>query len=108
MSSRKGFRDWLIQRITAVFLGVYSVIFLLFFLRNPHPTYIDWSNFFYQPIMQICTFIMLISLMWHAWIGLWTIITDYIKPISLRLITLGFVILILFYYFAWIFKILWG
>ena len=37
-----GSRDWIIQRISAVVLAVYSVVLLGFFLTHGDVTYLEW------------------------------------------------------------------
>jgi succinate dehydrogenase / fumarate reductase membrane anchor subunit len=50
----------------------------------------------------------LASVMIHAWIGMWQVLTDYIKPTLLRgVLQLG-VIVVLIGYFLSGFFILWG
>ena len=34
--------------------------------------------------MQVFTILTLLSLLAHVWIGLWQVLTDYIKPVGLR------------------------
>ena len=50
-----GSRDWIIQRISAVVLVVYSVVLLGFFLTHGDVTFVEWSSFwgnfhFFDPI----------------------------------------------------------
>lgn len=57
--------------------------------------------------MKIVTFIVLLSILWHAWIGLWTVFTDYVKNRPIRLILEILVSLLLIVYLAWVAEILW-
>jgi len=58
--------------------------------------------------MRIFSLLALISLGLHAWVGLWTITTDYIKPAALRFIIQAVCGLIMFVYLVWGVEILWG
>jgi succinate dehydrogenase / fumarate reductase, membrane anchor subunit len=58
--------------------------------------------------MRIFSLLALLSLFYHAWIGIWTVITDYIKPVALRLIIEIIVVLALICYLIWGIEILWG
>jgi succinate dehydrogenase / fumarate reductase membrane anchor subunit len=44
----------------------------------------------------------------HAWIGLWTISTDYIKAMVFRFIFQALSGLVMFVYVVWGVQILWG
>lgn len=106
-NSHRGLRDWLIQRVTAVVTGLY-LIFILAYLFSQQPIdYLQWHTFFHFTAVKIFTFIVLLSIVWHAWIGLWTVFTDYVKCNVLRLILEWAVLLLLFAYLAWGFEILW-
>jgi succinate dehydrogenase / fumarate reductase membrane anchor subunit len=106
--SSNGLRDWLIQRTTAVILAAYIIFLLAFILCHPSLDYTSWQNLFSHFSMRFFSSLFLLSLFWHAWIGLWTIVTDYIKSASLRLITQLFIIIVLFLYFIWGLVIFWG
>lgn len=103
-----GMRDWLIQRITAVILGMY-VLFLVVYLFCHSPlTYADWHALFTSTSMRIFSFLALLSMVYHTWIGLWTVFTDYIKCYCLRLLLQVAVVIALLSYLVWGVSILWG
>lgn len=106
--SNSGVRDWLMQRVSAVVLGLYVITLIGFFIINPHAHFQTWHNFFYNPIIKSFSFLALLSLVAHAWIGVWTIFTDYVKPKGLRLLLESLMVLALFVYLAWGISIIWG
>ncbi len=108
MSSSNGSRDWLVQRFTAVFLAIYTVFLFAFIVRHPAFSYADWQNLFSSRVMQLSTLFALISIALHAWIGLWTVLTDYVKPLLLRYLLQAIIVLTLFVYVVWGIFILWG
>ncbi len=83
--SRNGVSDWLVQRLSAVIIGVYFVVVLGFWLLNEPLTYYDWHYFMTSSVMKYFSLLTLFAILAHALIGLWTIATDYIKPIVPRL-----------------------
>lgn len=106
--SASGLRDWLTQRITAVLLTVYTFT-LLGFLLTHHPlTYHDWSLFFSQTWVKIFTLFVLFSVLFHAWIGMWIISTDYIKKSCIRLAFQLFIIFALLASLTAGIMIIWG
>jgi succinate dehydrogenase / fumarate reductase membrane anchor subunit len=65
------------QRLTAVFLLGYSLWLLSFFILNQPLEYNIWVFFTDQMHFLILTSMMAIIIAIHAFIGLWTIGTDY-------------------------------
>ncbi len=106
--SGNGLRDWLIQRTTSVILAAYIIFLLTFILCHQPLDYATWQSLFNHFGMRLFSSLFLLSLFWHAWIGMWTIVTDYIKSASLRLISQLIIIIALFLYFIWGLVIFWG
>jgi len=79
-----GLKDWLLQRITAVIMVVFTLILLVSFLLGD-PTYDGWAGLFSNQIMKLITFLAILSLLYHAWVGVRDIWMDYIKPVGVRL-----------------------
>lgn len=103
-----GLKDWFIQRVTAVILAAYSIFLIAFFLTHPNLNYADWKALFSCNVVRISSVISLLALMWHAWIGLWTVSTDYLKGLAIRLIFQVIVFLALITYVVWGIAILWS
>ena len=103
-----GLKDWLIQRFTAIILGIYLVILSSFFATHAQVTYLQWQAFMHCKIFMVVNVLMIISLVLHAWIGLWTVTTDYIKATCIRLPLQLLIFIGLFSLLIWFFMILWG
>jgi succinate dehydrogenase / fumarate reductase membrane anchor subunit len=106
--STNGLKDWLIQRVSAVILAAYTLFLLFYFIAHPHLEYSQWHALFSCGVVRFFTLLTLLSLVLHAWIGLWTVLTDYVKIVSLRLVLQVLVILTSFAYLAWGIQIIWG
>ncbi len=113
--SRNGLSDWIVQRITAVILAVYTLVVIGFLIFNGDVTYSQWRGLFDQTWMQVFTLLAIISICAHAWIGMWTIGTDYIREHyfgpradTIRLVYQVFCIIALAVYLIWSVTILWG
>lgn len=103
-----GLKDWLIQRATAIYFALYSIFILGLIVLHPHTTYMQWQCLFHSVYFQISTAIALITLILHAWIGIWTVSTDYIKCTALRLSLQLLVALFLMAQLIWGLMMVWG
>jgi succinate dehydrogenase / fumarate reductase, membrane anchor subunit len=103
-----GLRDWLIQRITAVLMAVYCVTLAGYLLMQPDIDYDVWTGLFSSLTVRTFSLLFLLSLFYHAWVGIRDIVMDYVKPVSARLIIHVLVILVLILYVIWSVQILWG
>ena len=50
-----GIRDWLMQRITALVMAVYTVLFASSLYLSPTVTYDSWKDMFSQGWMRLAT-----------------------------------------------------
>ncbi|MFZ2540684.1 MAG: succinate dehydrogenase, hydrophobic membrane anchor protein [Gallionella sp.] len=103
-----GLLDWLIQRITAVVMVLYSVALVSYLLLQPNLGYDVWTALFSSQAVRTFTLLFLLSLFYHAWIGMRDIVMDYFKPADARLLIHVLVILALLLYVIWSVQILWG
>ena len=101
-----GLKDWLLQRVTAVILIIFTLILLVSFLLRD-ATYEAWSGLFANQIMKLITMLAIMSLLFHAWIGVRDIWMDYIKPVSIRLTLHVLTALWLIACFGYTAQILW-
>lgn len=107
-SSTRGYRDWLVQRATAVIIGIYAVFIITYLLMNQPLYFAQWQTLFNHTWMKLATFVVLAAILWHAWIGLWTVFTDYVKCSCMRIVLEVIVCVLLVAYFGWMIEILWG
>lgn len=106
--SRSGLADWVVQRFTAVVLAAYTLFMAAFVIMNPDLSYNQWQSLFSVTWVKIFTLITLLSVVGHAWVGLWTVATDYIKPALIRFLFLAVVGITLFVYLVLTVTALWG
>lgn len=103
-----GLRDWLIQRITAVVMVLYTLGIAGYLLLQPALDYNAWTLLFSSNVVRTFSLLFLLSVFYHAWIGMRDIVMDYVKPAAIRLIIYVLVILALLLYVIWSVQILWG
>ncbi len=102
-----GTRDWLAQRITAVILTLYTLYLLFSVLSVPQLDYSSWYRLFLSPFMKVATLLALLSLVYHAWVGVRDVYMDYVKQTWQRLLLEIGTIVLLLGYAAWAVIILW-
>ena len=102
-----GLRDWLAQRLTAVLMALFTVVLIAQVLFGGPIGYDRWSAIFSQQWMKALTFVVILSLLFHVWIGIRDIWMDYIKPVGLRLALHVFAIVWLVGCAGWAIQVLW-
>lgn len=112
---RSGTYDWLIQRVSAVVLAAYTLFIVGFIFLSDDFSYESWSALFEQRWMRIFSLVALLSTVAHAWIGLWSVLTDYItnrlmggKATFLRLVLEVLLAAVAVFYVVWGIEIFWG
>ena len=102
-----GLKDWLIQRATAVIMALYTLILLTTLLAVAPHGFDSWHAIFANGFMRFATFLFLVSLFYHAWIGIRDLWMDYIKPTGVRLALHLVTLFLLVGYAGWAAQILW-
>ena len=102
-----GLSDWLMQRITAVVVALYVLLLLGILMLKPGLDLAAWRSLFAGQAFRLATFVALISMFLHAWVGMRDIIMDYIRPTGVRLTLEVLVIGALVVYTGWTLQILW-
>lgn len=113
--SRSGLYDWMAQRVSAVILAVYTLFLLGYLFFSSDLTYSEWQSLFSSTGMRVFSLLALVALSVHAWVGMWTISTDYLTPMALgklatvvRFLFQAACGIAMFAFFVWGVQILWG
>ncbi len=112
VGARYGLKEWVVQRITAVIVAVYTIGLFLAVLLTPDLDYVKWVGFFNFTVMafplgKILALLAILSLCYHAYVGIRDIWMDYIKPTGIRLTLQVFTVLWLFGAAGYAADILW-
>ena len=103
-----GMRDWLVQRVTATLMALFTLVLLEQVIFNKSPMdYDKWAGIFSGQCMKFLTFVVIIALLYHAWVGIRDIWMDYVKPVSVRLTLQVFSIVWLVSCAGWAIQVLW-
>ncbi|WHZ12736.1 MAG: Succinate dehydrogenase hydrophobic membrane anchor protein [Burkholderiaceae bacterium] len=103
-----GLRDWLMQRITALLMALFTLLVLaqVVFTRGPIG-YDTWAGIFAPQWMKFLTFVVILSFAYHAWVGVRDVLMDYVKPFALRMALKIFTIVWLVGCAGWALQVLW-
>lgn len=102
-----GLRDWLAQRITAVLMALFTIVLLVQLLMPGALGYDRWAAIFSQQWMKVLSFVTVLALAYHAWVGVRDIWMDYVKPVGVRLALQVFSIVWLLGCAGWAIQVLW-
>ncbi len=82
-----GLRSWLLQRLTAVYIVFFLLVFTV--LRGGQPiTFEAWRAWAAHPAANIALLLFVFALLTHGWIGGRDVILDYVKSIGMRYVLL--------------------
>ncbi len=102
-----GFRDWLSQRVTASLMALFTVALIVQVLLPGPMGYDKWAGIFSAQWMKVLTFVVIISLLVHVWVGMRDVLMDYVKPVAVRLTAQVGVIVWLVACAGWSVQVLW-
>jgi succinate dehydrogenase / fumarate reductase membrane anchor subunit len=102
-----GLRDWLAQRVTAILMALFTIVLLVQVLVGGPMGYDKWAGIFAAQWMKVLTFVVIVSLLYHAWVGMRDVWMDYIKPVGLKLALQVFTLVWLVGCAGWAVQVLW-
>ena len=102
-----GMRDWLSQRVTATLMALFTIVVLVQVLLPGPLGYDKWAGIFAAQWMKVLTFVVIVSLLVHAWVGVRDILMDYVKPVGLRLVLQVATLVWLVGCAGWALQVLW-
>ena len=79
----KGSFIWYTQRYTSLVILSYLIYILSFIFTNQDINFFSWSDFFLSIQVRFLSSIVFLVIVLHAFIGLWTVGTDYLTKRTL-------------------------
>ena len=79
----KGSFIWYTQRYTSLIILCYIIYILSFIFTNQDINFFSWSDFFLSFQVRFLSSIVFLVIVLHAFIGLWTVGTDYLTKRTL-------------------------
>ena len=102
-----GTRDWLAQRVTALLMTLFTLALVVQVLMPGEMSYDKWGAIFSHQWMKVLTFVTIVSLLYHAWVGMRDIWMDYVKPVGTRLTLQVLTLVWLVGCAGWAMQVLW-
>ncbi len=102
-----GFRDWLSQRVTAGLMALFTLVLLVQVLLPGPMGYEKWAGIFASQWMKVLTFVVIVSLAYHAWVGMRDVWMDYIQSVGVKLVVQVATIAWLVGCCGWAVQVLW-
>ena len=89
--------NWIAARVSAVVILSLVVWLTSFWLVNDNMDYFKLQSFLDNNSFKVLFFLAILSIVIHGWIGIWTVLTDYVKNRKVRFV-LEFLFVLLFGY----------
>ncbi len=105
---RNGIHDWLLVRASAILITLYIIYLLGFVVMTDTLTYDVWRSFFASSFTKVFTLLTLFSILVHGWIGMWQVLTDYVKALAPRLLLQLVIVVALLSYAVYGTVVVWG
>ena len=85
-SAQFGLSEWLLQRLSALYLAGFVVWLGLRLGLAPPTEFTAWKAWFAQGAVRLAFALAFLSALVHAWVGMRSVFLDYLKPVWLRLV----------------------
>jgi succinate dehydrogenase / fumarate reductase membrane anchor subunit len=102
-----GLRDWMAQRATALVMALFTVALIVQVLLPGSMGYDKWAGIFSRQWMKVLTFVVIVSLAYHVWVGVRDVLMDYVKPVGVKLLLQVFTLVWLVGCAGWAIQVLW-
>ena len=102
-----GLRDWLAQRVTALLMALFTLAVIVQVLLPGEMGYDKWAGIFAHQWMKVLTFVVIVSLLVHVWVGMRDILMDYVKAVGMRLALQVATIVWLLGCAGWALQVIW-
>ena len=105
-SSHSGLTEWLLQRVSALYLAAYLGYVTVFFDTAVLENYIAWTQWISNGYVRTTLGLFFLSTLAHAWIGMRSVFMDYLHPFWLRFLATSIVAIATIVLLFWVTQIL--
>ncbi|MFQ5994185.1 MAG: succinate dehydrogenase, hydrophobic membrane anchor protein [Acidiferrobacterales bacterium] len=83
-SAHSGLGEWMLQRVTALYISAFLLYLVFRFILAPIDQYQVWKLWFASSGVRVSFALFFASLLIHSWIGMRSVFMDYVKPAWVR------------------------
>lgn len=102
-----GLMDWLAQRITGIAMAAYTLVLFAATFGGAFTSREAWHAFMANGLIRFLSFLFIVSLCYHAWVGVRDIWMDYVQPTAIRVTLHVLTLFALLGYAGWAVQIIW-
>lgn len=102
----QGFRAWLWQRVSAVYMALFLIGFFIVVAGGGPWDYDAWRDLIGHGVTGLLIAVFFLAILIHGWVGVRDVVIDYVHVVAIRLTVLGFVGLVLIAMGLWVMRIL--
>lgn len=102
-SAHRGLGEWLLQRLSSLYLAGFAVWIVIRLTVLAPTDYLAWKAWMANGGVRFAFALFFLSVLVHAWVGMRSVILDYLKPLWVRFIVqlfLAFGLLVLAFWAA--------
>ena len=86
-----GFKAWLVQRITAVMLAVFTLYAFFYLVWFTPQSFMQWQSWVLSTPVLLGFLLLVLFTLVHAWVGIRDVLIDYVSHTGVRLVLLSLV-----------------
>lgn len=84
-----GLKAWVVQRVSAVYLGLFLAYLLGHFTLSPPVDHEALRAWVASPLVALGLLVFVPVLLAHSWIGIRDVLIDYVHPLGARVLLLS-------------------
>lgn len=107
-SAHRGLGEWILQRLTAVYMSGFVIFLFLHWIAAPVSGYQAWRQWVGSVPVRVATTLFFAGIIVHAWIGLRSVYMDYLHALWLRTAVVIVTAVMLAAVLVWALGVLWG
>jgi succinate dehydrogenase / fumarate reductase, membrane anchor subunit len=88
-------------------MALFTLVLVVQVLLPGTMGYEKWAGIFASQWMKVLTFVTIVAMLYHVWVGVRDIWMDYVKPVAVRLVLQVFTIVWLVGCAGWAIQVLW-
>ncbi len=107
-SAHRGLGEWMLQRLTAVYISGFVIFIFLHWIVTPASGYQAWRRWVSSIPVRVSATLFFVGVIVHAWIGLRSVYMDYLHALWLRIAAVILTAVMLAAVLVWALGVLWG